>query len=100
MSKGRALAGKLPNTMRRDPGEAGTTFFGFVDLPQRGDPPVIEPQRSALAGRRGVAERDLLVEKGELLHISLTGWYTDKVSLNDRQARFLRDALNSMLVDA
>jgi hypothetical protein len=97
MSKGRALAGKLPGTMRRDPGDAGTTFFGFVDLPTRGSPPLIEPEIEFHPGRRGEAARDLMIERGERIHISLSGWYTDKVSLSYEQAEKVRDALTRML---
>lgn len=93
----RRLAGKLPGTMRRDPGEAGATFFGFVDLPARGEAPLIDPEIEFHPGRRGAAERDLMIEKGERVHISLTGWYTDKVSLTPAQAAVVRDALNRML---
>lgn len=98
-TKGRALAGKLPNTMRRDPGDAGTTFFGFVDMPARGAPALVEPELSILTGRPGHAERDLMIERGDDLHISLTGWYTDKISLNDRQAKHLRDILTLWLAE-
>jgi hypothetical protein len=97
MSKGRALAGKLPGTMRRDPGDAGTTFFGFVDLPARGEAPLIEPEIEFHPGRRGAAERDLMIERGERIHISLSGWFTDKVSLTHEQAATVRDALTRML---
>jgi hypothetical protein len=89
-----------PHTMRRDPGPTNKTFFGFVAMPERGATPVLEPECSMLPGRLGHAERDLmveLVEESGNLHISLSGWYTDKVSLNDRQAIFLRNVLNRYL---
>jgi hypothetical protein len=97
--KGRRLASKLPNTMRRDPGATGSVSFGFVDLPERGQPPLIRPEIEFHPGRRGAAERDLMIEKGESIHISLTGWFTDKVSLTHAQAAVVRDALIRMLGD-
>lgn len=93
----RRLAGKLPNTMRRDPGDTHKTFFGFVDLPARGEPPLVAPEIAYYPGQRGKAERALMIEKGERCHISLIGgWITDKLSFDHDQAIRVRDALNRM----
>lgn len=94
----RRLVEPRPNTMRRDPGETNKSFFGFVDLPSRGESPLIDPEIEFYPGRLGAAERDLMVEKGEAaIHISLSGWYTDKVSLPRHQAEQLYAALGRML---
>ncbi len=95
---GRRLAARIPKTMVRDPGPTSKSFFGFVDrIPARGEPPLIEPEIEYYPGRRGEAARDLMIERGEHIHISLSGWYTDKVSLTHEQAAHVRDALNRML---
>jgi hypothetical protein len=95
---GRHLAGKLPGTMRRDPGQSGSVSFGFVDLPPPGRP----TQRTytplaVLHGRLGAAERDLHLETSDTgIRLRLTGWYTDTITLDKRQAMFLLDALSDL----
>lgn len=39
----------------------------------------------------------MTLEKNHLYHISLNGWFTEKLSLDERQARFLRDTLELWL---
>lgn len=51
---------------------------------------------AALDGRPGYAERDMaLTRKGTDVTIALAGWYNTTLDLNERQALFLRDTLNS-----
>jgi hypothetical protein len=51
-----------------------------------------------LPGRPGHAERDLGIQRvdGDIT-IHTEGWYPTTLTLNDRQARFLRDTLNQWL---
>lgn len=80
-------------SMRWDTGTS--TVFRFTAPVERGGEPVTNPDTAILPGRRGYAERDLTVMRPEDTHIlvALNGWYTDTLTLNERQARFLRDTL-------
>lgn len=83
---------------RWDPGPSHK-MRSYPSAPQPQPPVPAEPKRAELPGRPGAAERNLLIEQSAFLHVSLLGWYTDTVSLNERQARFLRDTLNQWFSD-
>lgn len=94
----RRLAAKLANTMRRDPGPAGSVSYGFVDLPAAPPAPAAPALVLELPGRRGASERDLVVERtGDAVTIALAGWFRDTLRLDLRQAAFVRDALTRAL---
>jgi hypothetical protein len=83
---------------RWDPGPTNRSrSYPAVEQPAEVVPVAL--RRAELPGRRGAAERHLLIEGRDVLNISLIGWYTDKVSLDERQARFLRDTLNAWVLD-
>jgi hypothetical protein len=94
----RRLAGKLPGTMRRDPGQSGSVSFGFVDVPPVPDRPATTyTPRAVLHGRLGATERDLHLETSDTgIRLRLTGWFTDTLTLDRRQARWLRAALSDI----
>jgi hypothetical protein len=93
----RRLAGKLPGTMRRDPGDSGSVSFGFVDVPPRDDAKPTYTPLAVLHGRLGATERDLHLETSDTgIRLRLTGWFTDTLTLDRRQARWLRAALSDI----
>jgi hypothetical protein len=69
----------------------------YPSRPPIAQPPPAETTRADLPGRPGAAERAMTLEKNHLYHISLNGWFTEKLSLDERQARFLRDTLELWL---
>jgi hypothetical protein len=97
----RRLAGKLPGTMRRDPGDSGSVSFGFVDVPPAPDRPATTyTPLAVLHGRLGATERDLHLETSDTgIRLRLTGWYSDTLALDQRQVRWLRDALHQLPLD-
>ena len=89
--------------VRRDPGPNNVAFFGFG----RGEKPdTDEPEThliSFLKTRPGCTERDMHVESTAAgvtpmrFQISLNGWYTDRLLLNERQVRHLHQILDAHL---
>lgn len=84
---------------RRDPGPTNQVQFFFA-RGIRPSNPIVSSSYAVLPIRLGHTEREMtLTRTGEDIDVALSGWYRDVVSLNDRQARFLRDRLNEWLGD-
>lgn len=90
---------------RWDPGPTNKKrSYPAVELPGPKAPVADMLVHDHLPGRRGATERALdihLTHAGVTpmrVEISLDGWFRDRVELNERQVRYLRDALDRFLI--
>lgn len=86
--------------MKTDPGS--TNRQSFYPYPQRGSRAMKTRTETgaihALPGRIGAAEGDLTITTTETdTTITLSGWFTNTLTLNDRQAAFLFRTLSQFI---
>jgi hypothetical protein len=84
---------------RWDPGPTNRSR-SYPAIPQPETPAPAEPHRVELRGRRGAAERTMIVTSTPAgaspmtVEVALVGWYADRVTLDERQARRLLEVLH------